>query len=130
MAFVTGVSPILVNQRDAVQSGNKVMTLAWQTVFSASVLSGVVVLEEGDIDLSLILLGDTVEVRVSKVNASGGAAVLIDDTVYAGPMPVGHPEILIGRLVSTYGIIVEMRQTAGVFRTIPTEWFVSKRIGT
>lgn len=129
MAIVIGASPVLVTARDDSQSGNKIMTAGWQTVYTDSA-SGAFVFEEGDIDLSSLLGGDTVEVRVSKTNAFGSAPVLVDDTVYNGPMPAGHPEIVIGRLVSEFGVLVEMRQTAGVLRTIPAEWFVSKRIGT
>lgn len=128
MADASNIAPVMRLRRDDVQSGAKLMTAAMQVVYTdfstvAYMFSG------GFINLSSMLLGDTIIVRIRKVIEPLGAFTVVDQTTYINVQPVTHPMAYISPVADIYGFEIAMQQTAGVFRTIPCEFFVSKRIG-
>lgn len=124
MAGGGGISPNMTLKRSS-QSGTKVMTVAWQTVFTdndnQSYLFG-----GSNFDLSTMVAGDNIDIRISKKLSSTGAWVVHDLENYLDAQPTNHMNVKSGSIPDTYGIRVEMRQTAGVLRTIPCEFFVAK----
>jgi len=110
MATMFAVSPILRLKRSP-QSGNKVMTAAWQTVYSQS--QGYAwMFGSGRIDLTNMAAGDSIEIRVSSRQTLAGAYVIEDLMDYDDAQPVNKPKVTIGSFIDTFGVLVEMRQTA------------------
>lgn len=127
MASGGGSFPTLVLKRN-VQSASKVMTVAWQSVYLES--SNLPFIFMGaDIDLSGMLAGDTVEVRINKRLASGGTWLTGDTITYSNAQPAGHTLVHISALPSVFGVQIEMRQTAGVLLSLPCEFSDAKRLG-
>ncbi len=127
MAIASAVAPMLRIKRST-QSGAKTMTAAYVAVYSESstqpwIFGGAVV------DLSNMLAGDIVNVRIRKMLAAGGAWLNIDELTYQNVQPVTHPAIYIQGLANFFGIEISMRQTAGALLTIDTEFIDAKRIG-
>ncbi|MDD5486244.1 MAG: hypothetical protein PHW65_01630, partial [Dehalococcoidales bacterium] len=81
------------------------------------------------IDLSGMQAGDTVNIRISKRIASGGAWLVGDTVAYNDAQPAGHSLVHIGMLAAVYGVKIEMQQTAGVLRTITCDFLHAKRLG-
>lgn len=104
------------------------MAAAWGAVYSESSIMAYL-FGGAEIDLSTMLAGDTIDVRVRKVVISGGGWVNHDQKQYSGAQPTGHPSMRIGPIPDIYGVEVAMRQTAGVLRSIPCEFFDAKRLG-
>lgn len=125
MATQFAVSPILRLRRSP-QSGNYIMTAAWQTVY-AQVQAFAWMFASGRIDLSNMLLGDQVEIRVSSRNIAAGPYIIEDEMIFNDVQPVQKPKIVIGSIIDTFGVIIEMRQTAGVLRTFNCEFFDAVR---
>ena len=132
MAVVSGMPPILRHRRSA-QSGSFVMTAAWQVVYtentSASLLAYLFMGSE--INLSPMVLGDTIDIRVRKIVVPLGAWVIHDQKDYNDVQPVTHPSRHIGPIPDVYGVDIAMRQTAvGVaLQTIECEFYDAKRLG-
>ena len=82
-----------------------------------------------EIDLSNMQAGDTINLRVRKTLTPTGAWVLHDQMAYAGAQPVTHPSAHIGGLLNVYGVEISMQQTAGVLRSIDTDFYLAKRWG-
>ena len=127
MAEIASVSPILSTRRST-QSGNKALTAAYvveYTEFSTApwVFMG------ADIDLTTMADGDVVDIRIQKRIAFGGALVVADVKTYHDAQPADHLLVSLGSMINTYGIEISMRQTAGALRTIPCEFYDSKRLG-
>lgn len=119
------VSPILRLRRSP-QSGNYTMTAAWQTVYSQVQLFAWM-FGSGKLDLTNMLAGDRIDVRVSTRQISGGGWVLEDQFDYADAQPTAKPKVVIGSILDTFGVLIEMRQTAGVLRQIYCEFFEALR---
>ena len=119
------VSPILRLKRSP-QSGNKIMTVAWQTVYSQS-QAYAWLFGSGRIDLTNMVLGDHIDIRVSSRQVSGGAYVIEDLFDYDDAQPANKQKVTIGTFVDTFGVLVEMRQTAGPLKTIYCEFFDAVR---
>ena len=128
MATVSSMPPMLRLQR-SLQSGIKIMTAAWQVVYTES--SIVAFLFSGaEIDLSVMAGVDAIDIRVRKRLTDGGAWVVHDQAPpYVGTQPVNHPTVHIAPLANTYGIEIAMRQTAGVLRSITVDIHDAKRLG-
>jgi len=114
--------PAILRVTRSTQSGAFAMTAAWQAVYSNSapyawLFAG------AEIDLTPMLLGDTIDIRVLKVIVSGGAQVVHHLMTYTDVQPVNHPSVHIGTLLSVFGVEVSMRQTAGVLANIDCEFF-------
>ena len=130
MAGATSVPPLLSLRRSG-QSGTKGMTLAWTAVYSDLSSSTLAYLFGGArINLSTMLAGDVIDIRVRKVVLSGGAWVLHDQMSYENVQPVNHPSVAIGAIPDVYGVEISMRQTAGTLTTVETEFYVAKVLGT
>ena len=110
MATASGVPAILRVTRST-QSGQYTMTAAWQVVYSNSAPYAWLFIA-ADINLTPMVLGDTIDIRVRKVNVSGGAQVVQSLISYSDVQPVNHPAVRIGPLMDGYGVEVAMRQTA------------------
>lgn len=129
MAHAVTSAPILRLARSA-QSGSKAMTAAYAVVYSESSISAIAYIFAGaEIDLSSMQAGDIIDVRVRKVVVSGGGWINHDEKSYSGAQPTGHPSKHISPIPDVYGVEISMRQTLGVLRTIPCEFFDAKRLG-
>ncbi len=127
MAYGTSVSPMLRIKRST-QSGSKAMANAYAAVYSESssqpwIFGGAV------IDLSNMVAGDIVNVRLRKTMAAGGAWIILDELTYLNAQPAGHPCLYIEGMANLYGLEISMRQTAGVLLAINTEFYDAKRVG-
>lgn len=129
MAHAVTAAPILRLARSA-QSGIKAMTAVYAVEYTeASITSMAYMFAGAEIDLSTMQAGDIIDVRVRKRIVSGGGWVNHDEKQYAGVQPTGHPAIHINPIPDVYGVEISMRQTAGVLRNIPCEFFDAKRLG-
>jgi len=109
-ATAFSVSPILRLKRSS-QSGNKVMTAAWQTVYSQN-QAYAWIFGSGRINLTNMAAGDSIEIRVSSRQIAGGAYDIEDMMDYDDAQPTNKQKVTIGSFIDTFGVIVEMRQTA------------------
>lgn len=114
--------PAILRVKRSTQSAAYVMTAAWQVVYSNSapyawLFAG------AEIDLTPMVLGDTIEIRTRKIITQGGAYVVHHQMPYSDVQPVEHPSVHIGLLMDVYGIEIAMRQTAGALATIDCEFF-------
>jgi len=105
-------SPPILRLHRSPQSGNFTMTLPWLTVFTQS-QNYAWIFGSGKIDLSNMVVGDVIEIRVSSRNVQAGAYIIQDLFDYVGAQPVNKQKVSIGSVVDTFGVIIEMRQTAG-----------------
>ena len=125
MATAYPTPPILRLHRSP-QSGNYTMTVAWQTVF-AQTQNYAWLFASAKIDLSNMILGDHIEIRVQTRNIQGGAFAVHDLFDYDDAQPVNKQKVTIGTIVDTFGVIIEMRQTAGVLRQCYCEFYDAVR---
>lgn len=129
MAFATSVPPLLALRRSA-QSGTKTMTAAWQVVYTELSASNIAYLfGAAKINLTPMLAGDIIDIRLRKVVVSGGAWVNHDEIAYADVQPVDHPSVSIPSMPDVFGVEISMRQTAGALRTIECEFYAAKILG-
>ena len=130
MAVVSGMPPILRARRSA-QSGAKIMSAVYAVIYTENTsLSALVYLFMGaEINLSPMQAGDVIDIRFRKIVVPGGAWVIHDELQFVDAQPPSHPSIHIGPIPDIYGVEVAMRQTAGVLRTIETEFYDAKRLG-
>jgi len=130
MAGATSVPPLLSLRRSG-QSGTKAMAAAWTVVYSDLSSSTIAYLFGGArINLSTMIAGDHIDIRVRKIVLSGGAWVLHDQLGYDNAQPVNHPSVAIGAIPDVFGVEISMRQTAGALLTIETEFYAAKVLGT
>lgn len=125
MATAFAVSPILRLKRSA-QSGNYIMTAAWQTVF-AQAQAFAWIFGSGKIDLTNMVAGDAIDIRVSTRQVAAGAFIIEDLFDYAGAQPANKQKVNIGTFIDTFGVLIEMRQTAGALITCYCEFFDAVR---
>jgi len=130
MATVSSMPPILRKKRSG-QSGTKAMTGAYSVVYTENTASSALayIFCGAEINLSPMQAGDLIDIRIRKILVPGGAWVNHDILSYNDAQPVSHPSIRIGALSDVYGIEISMQQTAGVLRTIETEFYDAKRLG-
>lgn len=114
--------PAILRVTRSIQSGAYAMTAAWQVVYSNSAPFAWL-FAAAEINLTPMLLGDTIDIRVRKINVSGGAQVVHHLMSYSDVQPVNHPAVHIGPLLDVFGVEVAMRQTAGVLANIDCEFF-------
>jgi len=130
MASGTSVPPLLSMRRSG-QSGTKAMAVAWTVVFSDLSSTNIAYLFSGArINLSTMAAGDHIDIRIRKIVLSGGSWVNHDQLGYDDAQPSAHPSVAVGAIPDVYGVEIAMRQTAGTLRTIETEFYVSKVLGT
>jgi len=125
MAVMFGVSANLRIRRSA-QSGNYTMTAAWQSIYSNS-QNYAWFFAAGEIDLSNMVAGDDVAIRISKRNIASGAYILKDYILFEDAQPTNQQKITIGPIMDTFGVLVEMQQTVGALITCYCEFFDAVR---
>ena len=123
-----GAMPPMLSLKRSSQSGAKAMAAAYAAVYSES-SSQSFIFSGANIDLSTMAAADVIDIRIRKVIIQGGGWVNHDEVQYADAQPTGHPSISIAGIANIYGIEISMRQTAGVLRTKPCEFFDAKRLG-
>jgi len=130
MAIVSGMPPMLRGRRSA-QSGSKVMAAVYAVVYTENTTSSALfyMFVGAEINLTPMILGDILDIRVRKILLPSGAWVNHDEKNYVDVQPTTHPSIHIGPIPDVYGVEISMRQTAGVLRTIETEFYDAKRLG-
>jgi len=129
MAFATSIPPLLALRRSG-QSGSKAMTAAWQVVYTELSSAIIAYLFGGArINLSTMLAGDHIDIRVRKTVVSGGAWVNHDQIGYDDAQPANHPSVAVGSIPDVYGVEIAMRQTAGALLTIECEFYAAKILG-
>lgn len=121
-------SPPMLRLKRSAQSGTKAMTAGWQVVYTESSTMAYI-FGGAEIDLSSMLAGDTISVRIRKVVVSGGNFIPHDQVDYVGAMPLTHQAVHIAGLPDVYGIEIAMQQTLGVLRNVDCEFYDAKRIG-
>lgn len=121
-------SPPMLRLKRSAQSGTKAMTVGWQVVYLESCPMAYI-FAGAEIDLSNMLAGDTIDVRIRKQIVSGGAWVVHDQKQYLNAQPVTHPSMHISALPDVYGIEIAIQQTLGVPRNVDCEFYDAKRIG-
>ena len=130
MAGATSVPPLLSLRRSG-QSGTKAMTVPWSVVYSDLSSSNIAYLFGGArINLSVMQAGDHIDIRVRKIVLSGGAWVNHDELGYDNVQPANHPSVAISAIPDVYGIEIAMRQVTGALKTIETEFYAAKVLGT
>ena len=130
MAGATSVPPLLSLRRSG-QSGTKAMAVAWTVVYSDLSSSNIAYLFGGaKINLSPMLAGDHIDIRIRKIVLSGGAWVNHDQLGYDNVQPANHPSVSIGAIPDVYGVEIAMRQTAGALLTVEAEFYAAKVLGT
>lgn len=130
MAFATSVPPVLALRRSG-QSGTKAMAAAYTVVYTDLSSSSIAYLFGGArINLSTMAAGDHIDIRVRKIVLSGGAWVNHDEIGYDNAQPAAHPSVQVAAIPDVYGVEIAMRQTAGTLRTIETEFYAAKVLGT
>ena len=77
---------------------------------------------EGFIDLSNVVLGDTVVIRQYVKIRGNGDYIKRYEQEYSGPFD--KPLATFDTRMAKYGIKVTLQQTAGVYRTIPWQFFL------
>jgi len=129
MAIASNMPPMLKLKRST-QSGTYAMAAAaaWTVLYSESctqsyLFSGAV------IDLSNMIAGDDVDIRVRKQMFSGAGFLNHDVTNYLGAPPVNHPTIYIAPLPDVYGVEISARQNVGALISLNIEVYDAKRLG-
>jgi hypothetical protein len=121
-------SPPMLRLKRSAQSGTKAMTAAWQTVYLESCPMAYI-FGGAEIDLSNMIAGDIINIRIRKQVVSGGALVMHDQKTFSDARPATHPSVHIAAIPDVYGVEIAMQQTAGALRNIDCEFFDAKRIG-
>jgi hypothetical protein len=127
MAHASIMPPMLRLKRSA-QSGAKALTAIYTVIYYGSSVMAYL-FAGASIDLSPLQAGDIVDIRLRKQVVSGGALVNHDTINYVGPMPAGAVIVHIAPIPDVYGVEVAIRQTAGVMRTVDTEFYDAMRLG-
>jgi hypothetical protein len=132
MAVVSSMPPILRLKRSA-QSGSYVMTAAWQVVYTENTTASTLayIFAGAEINLSPMILGDTIAIRIRKILVPSGAWVNHDQLTYEGVQPTTHPSRHIGPIPDVYGVEIAMQQSAVglALQTIECEFYDAKRLG-
>lgn len=113
--------PAILRVSRSQQSAIYAMTAAWQVVYSNSAPYAWL-FASAEINLTPMILGDTIDIRVRKISVSGGAEVVHHLISYNDVQPVNHPSVHVGPLLNVFGVEVAMRQTAGVLANIQCEF--------
>lgn len=125
MAQQFPVTPIL-RERRSTQSGNYIMTAAWQTIYTSSSLY-TYRFSQGMIDLTNMAAGDYISFRISKRVDPTGNLIVHDQKTFFGLQPDERKEFKIGSLLDVYGVLIEAQQTQGALRTLYCEFMEAFR---
>lgn len=128
MATGYGATPALRLKRSS-QSGSKAMTAVWQTIYEES-SNDAFLFWAGLVDLTNLQAGDTLNIKFSKKVGPDENYIVFDQTSYSGDeIPTEHKSIKIGHIPNTYGVKIELQQSAGVLRDLYCEFYDAKRLG-
>lgn len=125
MAVQYSVTPIL-RERRSTQSGNYVMTAAWQTIYTSSSLY-TYRFSQALIDLTNMAAGDLINFRISKRLDPFGNLIVHDQKQFFGLQPTEKKAFKIGALLDIYGVLIEAQQTQGTLRTLYCEFMEAFR---
>ena len=123
---VQAVLDLLLKLKRSVQSGWKLMTGAYTPVYEESD-SVAYMFAGGKIDLSPMIAGDTIDVRVRTKLEGGDSYKTTWQSSYSGVQPDDRKVIRLSAMPDNYGLEVSMRQTAGPIKHILCEFFDAKR---
>lgn len=130
MASATSVMALLAMRRST-QSGTKAMTGAYVAVYSDVSDSTLAYLFGGGrMDLSTMEANDHIDIRVRKRLIPGGDWVVDSEMPFDNVQPDGFQIAAVGPIPDVYGVEIAMRQTTGTLRSIQTEFYAAKIIGT
>ena len=121
-------SPPMLRLKRSAQSGQKAMTAAYAVEYTESCPLAYI-FAGAEIDLTNMQAGDAIDIRVRKQIISGGGWVVHDIMSYTDAQPARHVTAHIGAIPNTFGISVDMVQSAGVLRTCDCSFYDCKRIG-
>ena len=124
--ILTSIKDLLVLRRSP-QSGDKSMTSTYETVYEQSD-EAAYIFAGAKIDLTNMEAGDTIDIRARTKLSSSGSYGTYDEKSYTGVQPSSAKVVRITAMPDQYGVEIAMRQTAGVLRTIPCEFFDAKRL--
>lgn len=128
-----GTMPPIMRTRRSQQSGAKAMTAAWQVVYTENESTSLIpyFFLGAEIDLTPMVAGDSIDIRVRKIVVANGAWRMHDQVTYTDAQPVNHPSRHISGIPDVYGVEVSMRQTAvGVaLQSLDCEFYDAKRLG-
>lgn len=119
-------TPPILRARRSVQSGNKVMTAAWASVY-ASNSNYAYMFSQGSVDLTNMVAGDIVDVRVRRQLDPAGNLIEQDEKQFSGVQPADRKQFKIGAMFDVYGISIDMRQPAGALKTFYCEFIDAYR---
>lgn len=122
------ISPPALRLKRSGQSGSKAMTALMVVQYTES-SPYAYIFAGAEIDLTPMLAGDTIIIRVRKQVVSGGGWVVHDQKTYNNAQPATHPSVHINPMPDVYGIEIAMQQSVGVLRTIACEFYDAKRMG-
>lgn len=102
------------------------MTAAWASIYSSS-STYAYMFSQGSIDLTNMVAGDIVEVRVSKQVDPAGTLIVHDQKQFFGVQPVERKQFKIGPILDVYGLSIDIRQTVGGLKTFYCEFMDAHR---
>ena len=119
-------TPAMLRVKRSSQCGNYTMTVAWQTVFAQNHLYAWM-FASGKVNLSNMILGDHIEIRVSTRDTLAGGFIVQDLFDYDDAQPTNKQKVVIGSILDTFGVLVEMRQTVGALIQCYCEFYDATR---
>ena len=128
MATASTTTPILRLTRSS-QSGLKAMTLGYTAVFADS-STGAWLFQGAIIDLSPMIAGDTILIRVRTQLAAGSGYANEHEMTYTNAQPAAHVQVKIPPIPNTYGVEISMLQSAGALKNIQCDFYAAKRVGS
>ena len=123
---VQAVLDLLLKLKRSAQSGWKLMTGAYAPVYEESD-SVAYMFAGGKIDLSPMIAGDAIDVRVRTKLEGGDSYKTTWQSSYSDVQPDDRKVIRLSAMPDNYGLEVSMRQTAGPIKNILCEFFDAKR---
>ena len=125
---ISGSTPPMLNLKRSSQSGNKAMAAVWGVVYTESGSQPYLFIG-ASLNLAVMALGDTIDVRIRTKENPTAAWTNYDQISYSNARPAAHQYCSIGPIPNVSGVEISARQTAGVLRTVSSEFYDAKRLG-
>lgn len=123
-------SPPMLRLKRSTQSGSVAMAAAAAWVVAYTESCPMAYLFAGaEIDLSTMVAGDSIDIRVRKQVVSAGGWVVHDQTNYLNAPPATHVTVHINPIPDVFGIEICARQNVGALKTLIGEYYSAVRIG-
>jgi len=119
-------TPPILRMRRSPQSAVYTMTAAWQIVYTQA-QAFAWLFGQSKINLTNMIAGDHIDIRVSSRDVAGGPYIVQDVFDYDDAQPTNKMKITIGAIIDTFGVLIEMQQTAGALITCNCEFFDARR---